>query len=206
MKKIIILGSMFLFCNLAIAAKPGPYLGGKLGYAVVDANDPFGGFNFNFGGFGGGIFAGYNFNRYLGLEGGYTLYPNTSFEHGSWWPTGSTGKLNYKMNAISLVGKVYLPLIDNNFNLYALGGAALVTATATYDSYSHSSYDVYPDGYSQTNRRVRPEVGFGASYQINNSVATNLEYTHIQGTGNKNNINSIVNADMLALGLTFNIG
>jgi hypothetical protein len=54
---------------------------------------------------------------------------------------------------------------------------------------------------------VRPIIGVGASYNIQSNIVTNLELSHIQGSGNlKTSSKAIPSANLLTLNVAYNFG
>ena len=98
------------------------------------------------------------------------------------------------------------------FNLYGLGGTALVhtkqkanvnqSMTIGGDTITGSGSD------SKTQNKVRPVLGLGASYDIpNTQLTTALEYSHIFGSGNvKTSSSAIPSADLVTFNVAYNFG
>lgn len=197
----------------AFAATSGAYVGLGLGASRLDTpnlNPNFVEMSYNYsqsrGGLGERIFAGYNFNQYIGAELGLANYAQSKYTLSfPSIPGNNSADVKYNMQALDLVAKAYLPISNSGFNVYALGGAALVNSKVQ----SSDKLDIINDYSSQTvtTRKVRPIVGVGASYDVSRSVTTALEYSHIQGTGNvKTSDKAIPNADMISLNVSYNFG
>lgn len=213
MKKIVKLFlailSLSALTNAANAANPGAYVGLGLGASRIESpnkdlalqNEVTSQnltYSHSLGGFGGRVFAGYNFNRYFGVEAGFAQYAQSKYTISS--PVNNAhGTLKYTMNALDVVGKAYLPISETGFNLYALGGAARVNSEQKFTL----SASGFKGNVSQTTHKIRPVYGVGASYDVSAHVTTNLEFSHIQGTGSKSNVPS---ANMVTLGLAYNFG
>lgn len=222
MKKIATLGvavlSLSALVSVANAAKPGAYAGLGLGASKQETSNNFivtgpSGSLFNqtrqIGGLGGRIFGGYNFNRYVGLEAGLAQYAQSKYK--SNLNAGSLNLVNatqkYSMSALDVVAKGYLPLGESGFNVYGLGGLALVHSK--YEGQVNSILRGVPSGKtSNTQNKIRPIVGLGASYDIpQTQLTTNLEYSHIVGQGNvKTSTKAIPSADLLTLNIAYNFG
>lgn len=149
--------------NIAHAATTGAYIGGGLGLSgmenVADAQMK------NDSGLGGRAFAGYNFNRYFGLEGAYSTFYKTTYLLNDF----QNLSIDYKLNALSLVAKGYLPLSeDNTTNLYGLLGVA--QSYADIDAKYHQT-----SIFSDSDTGVVPVFGLGASYDMNKHFTTSLE-------------------------------
>lgn len=204
--------SLSTLTSLSFAATTGAYVGGGLGGSRLETSN-----NFLFpkgssdqsrqiGGLGGRVFGGYNFNQYVGVEAGLAHYAQSKYDSRV---TGFSDQVKYNMNAFDVVGKGYLPLGESGFNLYGFGGAALVNSKFENNvQFIGANHNV-----KKTQNKVRPIVGIGASYDIpQTNLTTNLEYSHIQGTGNTKITNGLVNssaipnADMVTLNLAYNFG
>jgi opacity protein-like surface antigen len=215
MKMGAVIASSFMLMNVAQAATPGAYAGiglgvGKINSAsksVFNIGPAAGSVSSTSGGLGGKLFAGYNFTPYFGAEAAYSLYPRTLNKATSGSSSAST---KYTMSAISLVGKAYLP-IEQQFNVYALGGIAEVYSTVNYSNNSNgritTNNNVNFKQGSTTTRKLRPIYGIGASYDINPHVTAGVELSHIQGNGNTNtSAKAIPSANMLTLTAAYNFG
>lgn len=211
MKKTMKLGltvvALAVMSSAAVAANPGTYIG--VGAGVSNLQTPtnydttgLSSHSRSIGGFGGRVFAGYNFNNYFGLEAGFADYANSTYK-ASVTGVGSE-KLTYSLWAANLVAKAYLPISDSGFNVYALGGAAYVNSKVQ-DTFSGNA--IPNINASKTTKKVRPTYGIGAGYDFNANVSTNLELSRIQGTGNlKTSASAIPNANMLTLNVAYNFG
>jgi OOP family OmpA-OmpF porin len=211
-----VIASSLLCASLANAATPGAYAGIGLGASKIEAASTSLFVNntsssktatANSGGFGGKLFAGYNFNQYVGLEAGYAMYANTTNKASV---ANYQASAKYSMRTVSLVGKAYLP-IQQDFNLYALGGAAEVYNTVNYRNNSNGAITLNRGlelrSGTQTMRQLRPVYGVGASYDVNSHVNAGLEFSHIQGIGNTTtNAKAIPNANLLTLTAAYNFG
>lgn len=180
-----VLGAITLIGS-AQAATPGAYAGLNLGASQLDGQS-------DTRGFAGGVFGGYNFNKFIGLEGGFNHY--ATYENSASNAIASaTATLQY--DTFNLVGKVYLPISDSGFNLYALGGIAIVNQDI--DVELNTVFGSASDSNNIT--RVRPMYGLGASYDIPSTKFTaKLEASRVQSS------NEIARGDMLTFGLAYNI-
>lgn len=212
----VIISSLSLV-GLANAAQLGPYAGIGLGYSQLNTpsinNSDMGTFatstSNDRGGVGGRVFGGYNFNQYFGLEAAYATYASSKDKLSINIPglmTGS-GSIKWTESALSLVGKVYLPIQNSQFNLYALGGAAEVFSSVKGSANIQSIYGSFSSSDTTKTRALRPTYGLGASYDINQQLATQLEVSRIQGRGNlKTDDHAIANADLVTLNLAYKFG
>jgi len=182
----VVLASLAI-AGTAQAATTGAYVGGSLGESFL--SEP--GFHFSSDNnhFAGKVFAGYKFNQNLGLEGTFGRYASASksISFG-----GHRASADATLYAGTLVGKVFLPI--DQFNLYALGGAAVVHASAkeTIDGTTKSG----------SSTKIRPTVGVGASYDFTPKLTGSVEATRIIGSDNSR----VPNIDLIGFGLQYNIG
>jgi OmpA-OmpF porin, OOP family len=177
----------------AQATVPGPYLGLQIGWGTI--HQPNFSDNTNHSdGVAGMAFGGMQFNEYLGVELGYTKFSNmnTSASDGF-----SSANGTIKSYATDLVAKVTLPL-QNGLNLYGkVGGAYLwEQATVTVTDGPFRATD------RNTESKIMPAFGLGASYDINSNVTGDLAWMHIQKVGNTD----LANTDFVGLGLTYHFG
>lgn len=156
---------LFMNSGLINAATPGAYFG--LGIGASSLEPQFGLYKDKESGFGGRVFAGYNFNRYLGLETNYSTLGKTRYFDINYPQFAG----DYTLSALSLVGKAYLPFSDENpFNLYAQVGAAQVYGK--YDVVYHSVSLVRSSDHGFV-----PTAGIGATYDINQRLTLGLEFS-----------------------------
>jgi len=202
----VLLASLTI-ASAANAATTGAYVGGGLGASTLrtpDAEKYYAyipgavKFHNETGGLGGKLFAGYNFTNNFGIEAAYAQYASSEYKATDF--VGNTVKHTFDLNAVSVVGKAYLPLSNNKFNVYALGGLALVNASQEVKINGHKLK-------SESVNHIRPTLGLGASYDINAKLTANVEFSRIFGNGNtKTSLKAIPNADMLSAGLAYNFG
>lgn len=218
MKKTLKIGlavlSLSTVTSLAFAALPGTYVGGGLGYSRLNTFDHDivtgqGSSLFSQsrdrGGLGERVFAGYNFNEYFGIEGGYAHYAKSSYDASS-KSLGMSASSDFYLQDINLVAKGYLPVYEG-VNLYALGGAAYVFSKTDYST-SGATVPGYPASGSFKTNRLRPTYGVGATYDIPQTQLTaGVEWSRVQGSGNTySNDHAIPSADMVSFNLAYNLG
>lgn len=179
--------------NIANAATPGAYLGGGLGLSayepVSDAQMK------TDGGLGGRAFAGYNFNRYFGLEGAYSTFYKTTYLLNDYQNLA----IDYSLNALSFVAKGYLPLSENNTtNLYGLLGVAQSFADINAKYHQTSIF-------SDSDTGVVPVLGLGASYEMNQHFTTSLECSFFGKKDADANHFGIQQAALVTLNLAYKI-
>ncbi len=199
-----VLAATLSIASAAQAATPGTYVGIGLGGSTLNvpsASSPdLISTKKSTGGLGSRFFAGYNFDQHFGLEAGYSTYAGSKVSGN--FDSNTSASIKYEYSALDLLGKAYLPVAATGFNVYALGGVALVNSKQVGKSTEDSS-----DNFSKTTRTLRPEVGLGASYAITPKLTSNLELSRIIGRGNlKTDETAIPNADRLTLGVSWNIG
>ncbi|MCE3237253.1 MAG: hypothetical protein K0R24_234 [Gammaproteobacteria bacterium] len=219
------IASSLLLTTVANAAVVGLYEGIGLGESAITMDNPFkknSTSDFPYTntttqnrGLAGKLFAGYNFNQYVGLELSYGIYAKrtdkgTFIEEDYYSISISNESFQHEISALSLVGKAYLP-IQQTFNVYALGGISEVFQTLKYTSYKfeEDAYHMlsYPTSSSKTKHALRPIYGIGASYDVNTRVTTGLEFSRIQGRGNTNTSpTAIPSANLLTLTAAYNFG
>lgn len=152
----------------------GPYIGAQLGLGDnrwYDEYNP---------SVAGGVNAGYDFNQYIAAELGYNYLGDTQ--------------------AVDLVGKIHVPVIDN-FGLFAKTGVGYLRRTGGYSSAGN----------------VNLVYGFGGDYKITPHLITDVSFTRFNGNSKEsfnylNNYfntyslsykNYLPNADLYAVGLTY---
>jgi opacity protein-like surface antigen len=192
MNKIISMSILSLtLCNSTFAVPEGPYIGAGIGGSVLnnfsDASkkndDPQ---------LAGRVFAGFNFNNWLGMELSYARYGNTSYTQNNSLDTLS---YDYKLDAASLVGKAYLPLdSEAKVSAYGLLGVTYLNGKAdTQFMDNHISND--------SSHVYSPTVGAGFQYTLNQHVSTGIEYSYARGKSGDSNHIGIPDANLL----TFNV-
>lgn len=219
-KIVVAVAALSAISSLSFAATPGGYVGlglgaGQQNTSNLDLSNK-AGIKFNQSrsttGLAGRIFGGYNFNEYVGIETGYAKYSNatTKFNAKNITLVNAYGSLDYKMAALDVVGKVYLPIPESALNLYGLGGFALVQSTTDtkVNAKVVGTQTVVYKSTSNTERKIRPLVGFGASYDIpQTQLTTSMEYSYLVGQGNvKTSPTAIPSAGLLTLNLAYNFG
>lgn len=206
--RCVAVAALTMLTGAAFAARTGGYVGGGLGYS--NFNTPtnlalVGGSAFDkqtshkVGGVAGRVFSGYNFNPFFGLEAGYAHYAQSQYKYSAQLLPAGTARSSatYKMYSINLVGKAYLPLSDTGFNLYGLGGGALVRSDNVITGFKE-----------QKQTKLRPVYGLGAQYDFpDNPVSTGIEYSRVQGKGNiKTSPSAIPSANLVTFNLAYNFG
>lgn len=172
--------------NHSYSATCGAYLGGGAGYGYIKTpnKNAFVGTpnqSNSFGGWGGRIFAGWNFTNYLGLEGGLARYPRSRYSAVS---GGASTSLRYYARTADIVLKGYLPVGMSPLNLYALAGAASYWETIKLANAAFQGTFDIPNPVTTHQRRTRPIYGVGILLNPWRHFTTNVEFTWIQSLGN----------------------
>lgn len=159
---------------------------------------------------GGRAFVGYNFNPYVALELGGTLYPENKY--GLFVDFGDNNNIltTIKTYTFDLLGKFSLPL-GEKWSIYAKAGIAYVNTTYEYTG---------TDLTSETNHAWRPGYGAGASYSLSRDITVDFawigvlgeDHTQFDATYPPNsdpifrirNANSVIpTCNLIAIGLTY---
>lgn len=209
----VIFTSSALFATAVQAATPGFYLGAQVGAGRAYEGDTlkniyqsFSSYKISEGGISGRILAGFNFNQYFGLEGGYTKFANNSYTAYAIYNT------TYKTSAFDVVGKGYLPLdlltdtLSEKINLYGKVGLAYVMHKAD-TSINLAALGTLNNSNSKNN--VRPTYGVGASYNFTKNFLADISWTQIQGKGDlvkEGFDNFSPKTNLLALGVSYAFG
>ncbi|HSW94459.1 MAG TPA: outer membrane beta-barrel protein [Gammaproteobacteria bacterium] len=204
MTKISTVVASLLIAGSASAITPGAYVGAGVGDSVLRTPSvnsvPGVATSQSRGGLGGRVFAGYNFTKNFGLEAALAAYASSTAKASM---AGRSVSQKDSLNALSLIGKGYLPLGDTGLNAYVLGGLAEVR------NQLRTTGNLVPasqTGTTSTNS-LRPTYGLGMSYDLPNQMTTSLELSRIQGKGNMRTSDSAIpNADMISLNLGYNFG
>lgn len=151
----------------------------------------------------GRIFAGYNFNEYLGLEAGYNAFGTS--KQSIKYPENPNQSAKYKLSSFDVRGKAYLPLLDNSANVYGIAGVAYAKQDVDANLTENGLRTYEP----KSANRFRPVVGVGANYNINPQVTAGVEYTRLQGIGSMDkdaagSVKSMPNVDTLMFTVAYN--
>lgn len=162
----------FVLCaspQLTNAASPGAYFGGGAGLAQLESLSGFNQADDNV--FGARAFFGYNFNRHFGIEANYYSINKASYMNNDYRHFG----VDASLNALSLVGKAYLPLSDESpVNLYVLLGIAQLNEKLDF-TYQELSWATASDN------GVVPTLGLGVTYELNQHLTTGIELSAFSG-------------------------
>lgn len=222
MKKIMSIAILtsLAFPNILNATTPGIYFGGGFGYTKeTNMHDYLKNFNVNrdlkntlkHGGTGGKLFAGYNFNKYFGLEAGFASYQTSRYQ-ATLIDVDAKVSFNYdyKFDLPNVVAKAYLPLNNNKFNVYGLLGIGytLAKSTSTSQNIVESLTEVivdFPEAFEKKRSHLYiPIAGLGATYSFDNHLATGVEYTITASSrGDSPASLPITNAQMASVNLIY---
>lgn len=161
-------------------------------------------------GLAGRLYLGYQFQTYLAVELGYTLFNDDEgkISASGHLPIGNFSfedKTTISEHAVDLSLKGLLPLGDSGFTLYAKGGAAYITAEFETKTQlvggaligSLTPNFTAPASDKHTENSFRPVYGAGISYNLNDNLSMDISWTRIQGDS------KIKDADLAAVGLTY---
>lgn len=141
------------------------------------------------------VYAGYQFNQHLAIEGGYFNLGEFDFS-AAVLPDTLTGELEIEGINLDLVG--FLPLTQR----FSLLGRAGVNYAETTGQFSRTG--IVPLPYTRSSEREpNPKVGVGAQYAFNDALAMRLEaerYWVDDGIGHREE------ADLVSLGLVYRFG
>ncbi len=112
-------------------------------------------------------FLGFDFNKYLGLEAGYTYLPKVTV-------TGDDSS-EIKNYAVDLLAKLSVP-VTNVFSVYAKAGG----------SYLDSKLEIEGTD-SRTNSHIGPAFGVGAAYEVVPNLAIDLSWMRFSGQTSQSN-------------------
>lgn len=180
--------------SASLALLPGFYVGGQLGWSnvyytpsTINAKTA----DFTTSGGGGRAYLGYQFNKLLSTELGYSKLYNASISNATiGTKTALSGSAQY--STIDLVGKGTVALSDSGFDIFAkAGGAYVMTQMAS---------NITNAGGPNSVNKFAFTFGAGFDYSICPQVVTDLTYTRVVKT------NEVPNADLTSIGLAYYFG
>lgn len=141
--------------------------------------------SFSDGGFAARGYLGYDFNKFFGLEAGYTYLPKATSDFG-----------NITNYALDLIAKLSVPVVGG-FSVHAKAGG----------SYFHSSVsDGITDAFyfdNSSRGHFGPVFGVGAAYEIIPNLAIGLDWMRYSGNGKVSSSSYQPNPDAVFLGLSY---
>jgi hypothetical protein len=180
---IVLGGVLFIGASVAQAGRPGFNIGLDLGYAKANYSREWTAEHLVSStgttvtsvrqvintGFAGRAFLGYNFNKYFGMEAGYTYLPTVEMQDVT---AGSTngGTKTFLPKYADVVFRGMIPI--NKFDLFARAGIAWAYRSETSIVLDSTTYTMDSD------QKFVPVVGVGIDYNINDYVMVNAFYTY----------------------------
>lgn len=153
-------------------------------------------------GFAGRVYLGFDFNRYIAIETGYTYLPKTNLVNtytGTDLNTGQplptiTTNADIKSYVVDFFLKVSYP-IYHRLSVFAKAGGAFYRSTMGGDMVDTVTEKVIPATFSldfqnsdTSNSHFGPAFGVGAEYQINRYLSVDAAYLYYDGNGTVPNI------------------
>lgn len=210
MKKLLVTSFFYILSTYALA-DDGLYVGVGAGYGSINATT-INGNSFandsssqNGGNAAGGVYVGYDFSHYVGIQADYNYIANVQYSTGYNGITGSNSSFSASQQIIDLGVTGHLP-----FSLFAnalsgisiFGKLALGYSTTSFSGGSLLSQNVAGGSVNLpgSSSTLVPVIGAGAEYGIG-SVGIRLEYDYIGSTNvSINNLNSMnVNNNLVLL-------
>lgn len=211
----LLLSASGLFAANAHADGQGFYIGASAGYSAL--NTP-GGDAFSvtsstgsalyvedssssdIGGFGGNIFAGYNFNKNFAVEVGYTKYADSNYSSTQSEYAGSAGdyslvgtpnnaSIDYSTSSIDLFAKGTMPIMAQVSGFakvgvsYVMQGVDYTNPTGTPDISLDSGSFATPESGNTTQTALRPSGALGLSYQATEHLSASIFAQGFLGEG-----------------------
>lgn len=175
-------------CSSAYASN-GFYVGGQAGYGNA-GYDTTGTSSTDEGGFAGRAYAGFQFNRYFGLESGYTWFSDNTYKF-----LGDTLKVTTKTDQWDILAKAGMPFGCTGFRGDIKAGAAYVMTDADTDFLGS-------EVASDSDNKWEPAAGASISYNFNKNFAADISYLHAFGSSDDNNFNK-PDTDLATLGVSY---
>lgn len=194
--------------SLTLADDAGWYIGGNLGQTRADIDENGIASSLLDSGFsntlvkddnqdrGYKLFGGYQFNRYLALEGGYFNLGEFGFTSTTQPPGTFNGNIKLRGVNVDVVG---LMPITEKFSAFARLG---VNYTEAKDKFSGTG-SVHVMSPTESARYANPKVGAGLQYAFNEKLAMRLEaerYRVDDAVGHRGDV------DLLSVGLVYRFG
>jgi opacity protein-like surface antigen len=218
MKRILSLAyaaaASLLLSSPAFATTCGPYLGAGIGKSWVKTPDsnifivppPNNSSTHAQTGLGARGFVGFNVNKYLGIEGGYTRYARSTYNGSS--PINSAF-LKYYIHTYDVVAKAYLPIGYSGFNVYALAGYIRVVEIIRYTNtgLNANTKIALPNLGTTHGYNNRPMYGAGVNYNLGKHITINAEVTqaeHLNSFGTTPT--AVPYLDLASVNVAYNFG
>jgi OmpA-OmpF porin, OOP family len=208
---LVTLGTLSL-CSAAFADQNdghGIYIGGQVGYGKAGYGSDIRDFfksapnsNTDEGGIAGRGYVGYQFNQYIGIETGYTIFSDHTYKgYDSYNGYGLSVEDKLKTDAWDILGKVGMPFGNSGFSGNVKAGVAYIMAKSELSASSSGTTVSVSD---ETNA-WKPVAGAGVAYNFNKNLAVDVSYLHYFGSNSHlfdRNI-SAPNADFVGVGISY---
>ena len=192
--------------SLAAFADSGTYIGISAGYGTINSSAT-NGFSFSDGTgnkdggtIAGGVFVGYDFNRYVGVQADYDYIANVNYTTGGSTMTGAQSSINANQQILDLgiIGHLPFGLFANALSgLSIFGKLAMGYTTTSFDGgtmVSSGTAGVNTVQLPSTASSFVPVVGLGTEYGWS-SVGIRAEYDYIGNTAVTNNGQTLMNTN-----------
>jgi hypothetical protein len=140
------------------------------------------------------IQAGYKFNPYLAIEGGYIDLGQADYKANF---AGGTAKATEKAGGFNLVVLGMYPLTDS-LTVFAKGGVIAAKVDTKL------SAAALPAAYvSDSSTEVRPLAGAGFTYSVMKNIDLRFDYDHVFGIGNSSK-GGKMDDNIVSAGISYN--
>ena len=203
-RKVILIA---VFSAMSTGAFAQAYIGGSIGSSHTKAPDPYFinppddlvvSFSKDFNQIGYKLFAGYNFNQYLALEGAYVDLGNanstTTF---NWAGNHYKAKSNFAHSSFNVAAKGTFPLHEQ-FNIFAKLGLSLNHRKISSEFQINNELEDQGE-FSET--RTSPLYGVGAEFLPVRNIGVRVEYENF-GKFGKNDAGA-TKVDLWSLGVSY---
>lgn len=147
--------------SVAVAAVPDTfYAGFRAGYAHADWDSPADTDYWTDGdtaGYGLGVYGGYSFNEYIGLELGYNFWDGFEADEQYPAPNTSAETKDIRVHGPEVTARLSLPLSDNGSDVFLRGGAMYAFASGSSD-------------------KLAPVVGAGFNFMMTDNLSLRVGY------------------------------
>jgi len=140
-------------------------------------------------GLGTRFYLGGNFNKYFGMEGGLAYYFSSTYKASN----GFSSSVRTKAGSVDLLGKAMFPFAETGFDVFGKFGFA------SFLSHTGGRVNSVLIPSSKTTA-IRPALGLGVSYDINQHWVADLSYTRIFIKSTY-----VSNPDFIALGISYHV-
>lgn len=135
---------------------------------------------------GAGLYAGYQYNQYMGFEMGYDWFGKMKYKGDNAGSVSSMG--------VSLTTKLSYPVMED-LDVYTRLGGMVYRTEAKVNGLG-----------KETDTGVSPVYALGLEYAITPELATRLDYQWVSRMGDKDNIGVSPDNGMLSVGLAYRFG